>query len=265
MKNANTKRSSAKSRAKSFTTWAAGIMLAASLLFIGLLTGCPNAAGSNGGDSGVPTAPLAPVVQGGASLILSPGTSVIKVLVVADGGVTVEGCTQVVLNSGVKTTLNATGNKIILKGKITYLDCDFNQLTRLNVQGLTQLQTLHCGANELISLDVQGSTQLQELYCGGNELRSLNVQGLTQLKTLKCNHNQFNEAAFTAILNALPARELSDNAICCLFFEDGDEQNYKFTGSVPDDLKTAFENARAKHWSLKKFDASHNEYDITLP
>ena len=50
MKNANTKSrvsSVSKSRARLLTSWAAVSALAASLLFIGLLTGCPNGSGPN--------------------------------------------------------------------------------------------------------------------------------------------------------------------------------------------------------------------------
>ena len=349
MKNANTKRSSAsKSKAKSFTTWAAGIMLAASLLFIGLLTGCPNAAGGNKPVEG--NTPNDKVI-GGAALRLSEKKDITITAVTQDGvDISVEGCTETVLNSNVETTLHATGDKIILKGKITqlycysnqltslnvqgltqlqilncvnnrltsldvqgltqlynlncannrlislniqgltqlpYLDCHDNQLTVLDVQGLTQLQRLSCSSNQLTSLDVQGLTQLQYLSCNSNQLTALNVQGLTQLKDLDCCYNQltaFNvqgltqlkelncytnqldEAAFTAILNALPSRSSYDGAKCILFVDSGSEQNYKFIDPVPADLKTAFEAARdTKHWSLKKFDSSWQVQDITLP
>ena len=111
-------------------------------------------------------------VEGGAVLILSPNKLAISVTAkTADGSaITVEGCTETTLASDTKTTLNATGTRVVLKGKITELYCngtyDSNQL--------------------LTSLNVQGLTALQKLYCSNNQLPELNVQGLTALKVLDC-------------------------------------------------------------------------------
>lgn len=95
--------------------------------------------------------PEAPFVEGGASLILSPDKLDIRVKVTtADGtSVSVEGCTETTLISGTATVLHAKSTKVILKGKITELDCNRNQLTALNVQGLTALQGLSCSGNRL--------------------------------------------------------------------------------------------------------------------
>ena len=136
--------------------------------------------------------PEAPFVEGGASLILSPDKLDIRVKVTtADGtSVSVEGCTETTLISGTATVLHAKSTKVILKGKITELDCNRNQLTALNVQGLTALQGLGCSGNQLTALNVQGLTALQELGCGDNQLTALNVQGLIALKELGCYGNQ---------------------------------------------------------------------------
>jgi len=83
---------------------------------------------------------------------------------------------------------------VIIKGKdITYLDCSENQLTSLNVQGLTALQELNCSGNQLTELNMQGLTALQELYCYSNQLTELNMQGLTALQELYCDNNQLTE------------------------------------------------------------------------
>ena len=117
----------------------------------------------------------------------------------ADGSaITVEGCTETTLASDTKTTLNATGTRVVLKGKITELYCngtyDSNQLlTSLNVQGLTALQKLYCSNNQLPELNVQGLNALQELGCYNNQLPELNVQGLTALKVLYCSGNKLPE------------------------------------------------------------------------
>ena len=163
----------------------------------------------------------APFIEGGASLILSPDKLDIKVKVTtADNSyVRIEGCTETELTSGTETVLHAKGRRVILKGKITELDCsgiyhnpnkltalniqglpalqglycNNNQLTELNVQGLTALQKLECGYNQLTELNVQGLTALQKLECGGNQLTALNVQGLTALQGLWCDSNKLAE------------------------------------------------------------------------
>ena len=140
----------------------------------------------------VPEKPHAPFVEGGASLILSPDKLDITVeITTADSTpITVEGCTETELTSGMYTVLHAKGRRVILKGNITKLECRGNQLTALNVQGLTALQGLYCDNNQLTALNVQGLTALERLYCGNNQLTALNVQGLTALKYLFCYSNQ---------------------------------------------------------------------------
>ena len=140
----------------------------------------------------VPEKPQAPFVEGGASLILSPDKLNIQVKAVTSDGsaVAVEGCTETELTSGAQTVLRAKGTVVILKGKITELYCSDNQLTALNVQGLTALQGLSCGGNQLTALNVQGLTALKELWCVDNQLTELNVQGCTALCYLICHDNQ---------------------------------------------------------------------------
>ena len=134
----------------------------------------------------------APFVEGGVSLILSPDKLDITVKgTTADGtSVTVEGCTETTLISGIETVLHAKGSLVILKGNIKELDCRWNKLTALNVQGLTALQSLACGWNQLTALDVQGLTTLQGLSCGDNGLTVLDVQGLSALQRLSCDRNK---------------------------------------------------------------------------
>ena len=166
------------------------IFFAASALALLGVSACKDPSdGTGGGNIALPEAPF---VEGGASLILSPDKLDITVKgTTADGtSVSVEGCTETTLISGTATVLHAKSTKVILKGKITELDCNRNQLTALNVQGLTALQGLNCWGNQLTALDVQGLTALQGLNCWGNRLTELNVQGLTALQGLSCFANQ---------------------------------------------------------------------------
>lgn len=128
-----------------------------------------------------------------AELTLSSDKLGIKVTVTTDDGtpVTVEGCTETELKSGIETDLNANGTTVKLTGKITELSCGSNKLTGLNVQGgVNALTTLRCNDNKLAALDMHGCTALTGLSCDGNEqLTSLNVQGCTALTNLSCQNN----------------------------------------------------------------------------
>ena len=141
------------------------------------------------------TTPNPPTQQGTAILTLDPNKLTIKVKAKTEDGsdIAVEGCNETTLRSDKYTELQAKGTVVILKGKITELICSRNQLTALNVQGLTALQGLHCSYNQLTALNVQDLTALKELYCFSNKLTELNVQGCTSLQALTCNNNELHE------------------------------------------------------------------------
>ena len=213
------------------------IFFAASALALLGVSACKDPSDGTGGGTGAP--PDAPFVEGGASLILSPDKLDITVKgTTADGtSVTVEGCTETTLISGIETVLHAKGSLVILKGKITSLDCSVNRLNSLNVQGLTALQVLSCV---------------------GNRLTELNVQGLTALKELLCGENQLNADAFKKLFNDLPVRADSDNASCYLYTErtDDTEGNHTYF-SAPPDLSDAFNNAKTvKKWKMYKYNGN---------
>ena len=251
------KKSNSKSKALgAFKKLGAVALMVATMFF----TACKQTNGGGGGGK-----QGAPFVEGGASLILSPDHLTIEVRAKTEDGsaITVEGCKETTLASDTETTLTATGTVVTLRGKITMLQCTNNQLTALNVQGLTSLQWLNCGGNQLGTLDVQGCTSLQSLYCYSNQLTALNVQGCTALKELYCYSNKLNAKAMTELLNALPARKASDYAGADLYTEEMGkvEGNWKnFT--QPAELKAAFDSAKSKKWKLRKNDADGREEDI---
>ena len=156
-------------------------------------------------------------VEGGASLILSPDRLDIKVEVTTadNSSVRIEGCTETELTSGTETVLHTKGRRVILKGKIIKLFCGNNQLTELNVQGLSALQELFCDVNQLTALNVQGLSALQELRCDVNQLTELNVQGCTVLEKLYCDGNQLT-ALNVQGLTALQTLYCPDNQLTAL-------------------------------------------------
>ena len=58
------------------------------------------------------------------------------------------------------------------------LDCEYNQLTSLDVSSNTELSKLECNDNRLTSLDLTGCSALQYLECDNNQLTELDLTGL---------------------------------------------------------------------------------------
>jgi len=144
------------------------------------------------------------------------------------------------------------------------LSCGSNQLTVLNVQGLSALKELYCGDNRLTALNVQGLTALQTLWCYNNQLTALNVQGLTALKELDCCNNRLTADAFKKLFDDLPVRADSDNAWCVLYTEKtGVTEGNHTDFTVPLDLADAFNKAKTvKNWKMVKYDADGHEAGI---
>ena len=81
---------------------------------------------------------------------------------------------------------------------LTTLKCANNELTELNLNGLTQLTTLWCQLNQLTTLDVSGLTQLTELWCFKNNLTALDITQLSGLYRIYCgNQNDGRELTLT--------------------------------------------------------------------
>lgn len=87
--------------------------------------------------------------------------------------------TELALPSGGVTSLAGIGYCTGL----TTLRCTNNQLTELNLNGLTQLTTLRCNMNQLTTLDVSQLTNLTELWCNDNKLTKLDITRLSNLTT----------------------------------------------------------------------------------
>ncbi len=84
---------------------------------------------------------------------------------------------------------------------ITSLECDYNQLTTLDVSNSTYLDVLFCSNNQLTSLDVSNNTFLTILVCHNNQLTSLDVSYNVYLYALALEGNQ------------LTSIDLSDNTV----------------------------------------------------
>lgn len=130
----------------------------------------------------------------------------------ADGTVTLNAAdlsalaamTELDLPSGGVTSLGGIGYCTGL----TILKCVNNQLTELNLNGLTQLTTLWCNMNQLTTLDVSQLTNLEDLWCNDNKLSKLDITRLTNLYRIYCG-NQKDGRQLTLTLTA--AQETSWN------------------------------------------------------
>ena len=83
------------------------------------------------------------------------------------------------------TSLDVSNNIALIQ-----LDCSYNQLTSLDVSNNTFLYYLYCFYNQLTSLDVSSNTALLELEFISNQLTTLDVSSNTALQQLDCNNNQ---------------------------------------------------------------------------
>jgi len=244
-------------------------------------------------------------VEGGVSMLLSPETRTIEIRVLTSDGsaINVEGCSGSIIDGGdfsKSRTLTAKGERIVLKGKITKLQCDNNQLTSLNVQGCSELEWLYCWQNQLTTLDVQGLTALTELECHENQLTLLNVQGCSALTYLSCGDNQLTSLDVNA-LNALEelycyanqltslnvqgcsalekivcrTNKLGSSAFiklfddlpasggeCYIYLDDKSEGNHK-NFNAPEKLKQAFNKAKTeKNWTMYKYEEDWSQTEI---
>ncbi|MFC2116542.1 T9SS type A sorting domain-containing protein [Bacteroidota bacterium] len=80
-------------------------------------------------------------------------------------------------------------NRLVLMGisGLTHLNCEGNALTSLNVLGNPALLTLNCEGNDLTGLNVFKNPALLTLKCGGNNLPSLNISNNDSIRYLNLN------------------------------------------------------------------------------
>lgn len=83
---------------------------------------------------------------------------------------------------------------------LTSLDCSANQLTSLDLTGLTKLAVLYCSGNNLTTLDLTGLTRLNYLDCSVNQLTTLDITRLDWLNLLLCGQQNTTDGNMTLYL-----------------------------------------------------------------
>ena len=93
------------------------------------------------------------------------------------------------------TYLNCDSNQITILNitnniSLTFLSCKFNQLTTINLTNNTNLITLFCNYNNITALFVNNLINLDTLNCSNNLLTSIVINNLTNLTSFSCKNNQ---------------------------------------------------------------------------
>ena len=73
--------------------------------------------------------------------------------------------------------------------ELVELDCDINNLQRLDLSGNPKLTVLHCNSNKLNYLNVTQNTNLKRLYCSYNKLEEIDVRNNKLLRDFYCANN----------------------------------------------------------------------------
>jgi surface protein len=76
---------------------------------------------------------------------------------------------------------------------IVNLDCGQNSLTEVDVSNNTNLKTLWVDNNDLTSIDISGLTQLVDFRCGANGITSLDLSNNTEINVLIVSGNELSE------------------------------------------------------------------------
>ena len=151
---------------------------------------------------------------------------------------------------------------------LTYLNCNSNKLTNLDVSANTALTELFCYENQLTSLDVSANTALTKLSCSDNQLTSLDVSSNTALIWLFPYANQLTNiditnntilTEFDVSSNQLTSLDVSKNTALIELNVNSNQLT-----SLDVTKNTALENLYACCNKLTSLDVSKNTALITL-
>lgn len=151
------------------------------------------------------------------------GESIKLSIASSNGSFSVEGAT---LKGGEEYTLTGDNGLILIKGEVTELFCEDNQLLTLNTSKAPKLSLLNCKNNSLESLDLSHNPELAVLNCSGNRISSLNLSGNSRLTGLYCSDNQL------SLLDLSKNKKLSQ--VECSFNQISGKEMNSLIASLPD-------------------------------
>ena len=138
----------------------------------------------------------------------------VKLKMTYTGSLSLDGLTGTP-KSGEWSTYTLTSQTVTIRGDVTELYCNGNQLTTLDVSRNTALTSLNCPYNQLTALDLSRNTALTTLACFNNQLTTLDLSRNTALTILRCSYNQLT-ALDISKKSDLWKLECSDNQLTAL-------------------------------------------------
>ena len=115
--------------------------------------------------------------------------------------------------------------QIIIKGNLTHFNCDYNQLTYVDLSKTTKLKEFSCNRNSITSITLPKNTALIKLKCSYNNLTELNTNMLVNLELLECSYNKLTSLNISKNIN-LRYLNFSNNNISLLNLDKNVKLNY---------------------------------------
>lgn len=95
---------------------------------------------------------------------------------------------------------------------LTNLQCSYNKLSTLDLQGLTKMTWLDSRSNNLTSIILTGLVNMQSFVASTNNLTSIDLNGLTKLNLLWLDYNHLSEIDLSGLVG-LESLDLSFNEL----------------------------------------------------
>ncbi|MBQ6944392.1 MAG: leucine-rich repeat domain-containing protein, partial [Ruminococcus sp.] len=108
-----------------------------------------------------------------------------------------------------------TLEELVLPESLVSLDCEYNNLSELDLRHLINLERLNCPDNKLTALYLPQSAALKDVKCNDNLLTALDVSANTGLTSLTCYDNNLTELLLPAD-SALTKLSCSSNELTAL-------------------------------------------------
>ena len=134
-------------------------------------------------------------------------------------------------------------------GRIGFYDPKPYEIISQTITIRGDVTLLECNGNQLTSLDVSKNTALEWLKCSRNQLTSLDLSSCTKLTNIECYENNINGEAMTKLVESLPY--VSDNP-----FSKSGGGDFYVANYFDDKNRCSFRDvaiARSKNWDVQKY------------
>jgi len=119
------------------------------------------------------------------------------------------------------------------------------------------LSLLNCNYNQLTDLDLSGCTSLELISAHSNQIASMNVSNCPNLKTMSIYYNQLKSNAMGNLIASLPTRS-GDTGKAYVFVDPNPN-----TGATDGNVITAAQvsQANAKNWAIYHYNWSNSAWE----